>query len=200
MGRMATLCGRAAGVLAACVKYGCIVHCSTEYVADVVICTGPSMEPTISSHDVIVTEKISPLRQRIAAGDIVVVRSPSSPRHNICKRVTAVAGERVGARGQHLVPRGHLWLEGDNAANSNDSRSFGAVPAGLVRGRALLKLWPPGDAGLFDAHAWRRRPAPGGRLGVCQTGVEVTQCRGQAKRDGRICRETCPLVGSRCGP
>ncbi|KAF0314031.1 Mitochondrial inner membrane protease subunit 1 [Amphibalanus amphitrite] len=168
MERVAALCGRAAGILTAAIKYGCIVHCSTEYVADVVICTGPSMEPTIYSHDVIVTEKISPLRQRIAAGDIVVVRSPSAPRNNICKRVTAVAGERAGTRGV-LVPRGHLWLEGDNAANSNDSRNFGAVPAGLVRGRAVLKLWPPADAGWFDSRGWRRQHGRRGAPALVRT-------------------------------
>ena len=30
------------------------------------------------------------------------------------------------------VPRGHVWVEGDNPERSVDSNTFGAVPAGLI--------------------------------------------------------------------
>ena len=30
------------------------------------------------------------------------------------------------------VPRGHVWLEGDNKMCSLDSRNYGPVPAGLI--------------------------------------------------------------------
>ena len=46
------------------------------------------------------------------------------------------------------VPAGHVWVEGDNAANSNDSNHFGAVPTGLVVARVRAKLWPPREIGL----------------------------------------------------
>lgn len=42
-----------------------------------------------------------------------------------------------------VVPRGHCWLEGDNAGNSLDSRQFGPVPLGLLRSRAMGRVWPP---------------------------------------------------------
>lgn len=35
------------------------------------------------------------------------------------------------------VPKGHVWVEGDNATQSVDSRQIGAVPASLVLGRAF---------------------------------------------------------------
>ena len=41
-----------------------------------------------------------------------------------------------------VVPNGHIWLEGDNSINSSDSRNYGPVPASLVVGKVLLKLWP----------------------------------------------------------
>ncbi|TRY59899.1 hypothetical protein DNTS_010043 [Danionella cerebrum] len=47
------------------------------------------------------------------------------------------------------VPRGHVWLEGDNHQNSRDSRNYGPVPYGLIEGRAFLKLWPPKRFGLL---------------------------------------------------
>jgi signal peptidase I len=40
------------------------------------------------------------------------------------------------------VPDGHLWVEGDNPWNSNDSRNYGAVPASLIVGRVVCRLWP----------------------------------------------------------
>jgi inner membrane protease subunit 1 len=51
--------------------------------------------------------------------------------------------ERAGHGGTlTIVPRGHVWLQGDNVGKSVDSRTFGPVPVGLVRGRVLCKLWP----------------------------------------------------------
>ena len=40
------------------------------------------------------------------------------------------------------VPPGHCWLVGDNLTISRDSRDFGPVPLGLIRGKALMLLWP----------------------------------------------------------
>lgn len=41
-----------------------------------------------------------------------------------------------------LVPRGHVWLEGDNSDNSIDSRTYGPVPMGLIQSRAIIRLYP----------------------------------------------------------
>lgn len=38
------------------------------------------------------------------------------------------------------VPKGHVWLEGDNLRNSSDSRSYGPIPYALIRGRVCLKV------------------------------------------------------------
>jgi len=50
------------------------------------------------------------------------------------------------------APQGHIWVEGDNAAVSEDSRSrFGPVPAALVQGRLVSVLWPPHAMGGVGA-------------------------------------------------
>lgn len=51
----------------------------------------------------------------------------------------------VRARGdvQYVtVPLGHVWLAGDNLANSTDSRHYGPVPLGMVRGKVVARVYP----------------------------------------------------------
>jgi inner membrane protease subunit 1 len=38
------------------------------------------------------------------------------------------------------VPKGHVWLLGDNIDNSLDSRTYGPVPLGLILGRVCYKV------------------------------------------------------------
>ena len=54
-----------------------------------------------------------------------------------------------------IVPRGRLWVMGDNRAISDDSRghmsagspAMGTVPENEVAGRAFLIIWPPSQIG-----------------------------------------------------
>ena len=48
---------------------------------------------------------------------------------------------------QRRVPKGHVFLTGDNTERSVDSRQFGPVPMGLVRDRVVARVWPPGRIG-----------------------------------------------------
>jgi signal peptidase I len=47
---------------------------------------------------------------------------------------------------RQVVPAGHVWLAGDHRDHSADSRVFGPVPVGRVKGRAWMALvsWGPG--------------------------------------------------------
>lgn len=42
----------------------------------------------------------------------------------------------------YVVPKGHVWLMGDNRTNSLDSRYYGAIPTSSVIGRAFCTYWP----------------------------------------------------------
>uniref|UniRef100_A0A3Q4BLC7 Mitochondrial inner membrane protease subunit n=1 Tax=Mola mola TaxID=94237 RepID=A0A3Q4BLC7_MOLML len=139
--------GRTLGFVGYAVQYGCIAHCAFEYIGEVVVCSGPSMEPTIVSHDIVFSERMSRHLYRIQKGDIVIAKSPLDPNMNICKRVIGLEGDKVCSRGPSdlfkshtYVPKGHVWLEGDNLRNSSDSRSYGPVPYALIRGRVCLKV------------------------------------------------------------
>jgi mitochondrial inner membrane protease subunit 1 len=38
------------------------------------------------------------------------------------------------------IPEGHVWLQGDNLANSIDSRDYGPVPEAILKGRVLARV------------------------------------------------------------
>ncbi|CAH1256498.1 IMMP1L [Branchiostoma lanceolatum] len=151
--RLRAAAWKAAAVVGYAVQYGCIAHCTLEYAADFIVCSGPSMEPTIHTQDILITEKFSVMLKTVDVGDVVIARSPTNPNIFICKRVAGMEGDKVclnpGSfiKKYRWVPRGHVWLVGDNMANSSDSRVYGAVPYALLRSKVVFKVWPPGDSG-----------------------------------------------------
>mmetsp|Transcript_22078 Transcript_22078/g.54551 ORF Transcript_22078/g.54551 Transcript_22078/m.54551 type:complete len:364 (-) Transcript_22078:2306-3397(-) len=92
----------------------------------------------------------------ISVGDVIVVKHPDRVG-TVCKRVLGLPGDIVTKPTQRtqkegildrsmpenlVVPDGHLWIEGDNPWNSSDSRNYGPIPASLIVGRVLVRLWP----------------------------------------------------------
>ena len=132
-------------------KFGFYFWGVTTYVVDLTLCTGPSMEPTLNANsDLVLLDRVSPRLGRIATGDIVVADSPTRPGETVCKRVAAVAGERVpGSFFADVVPPGCVWLLGDNRRNSTDSRIYGPVPTDVIKGRVVLRVWPLDQARVF---------------------------------------------------
>jgi signal peptidase I len=129
-----------------------------------------SMAPTLKVNDRVLVNKLSYDLHDVNRGDLVVFESPpneGSQTKDLIKRVIGLPGETVESRegqiyinGQVLqepylqpdittgpmekvtVPADHLWVMGDNRANSRDSRFFGAIPEDLVIGRAFVRVWP----------------------------------------------------------
>jgi mitochondrial inner membrane protease subunit 1 len=117
------------------------------------------MLPTIASRgDIVVVDKLSPRWSPYQRGDVVICSSPHQSSGVVCKRIVAMAGDTVTLHsGLHLrglikIPPGHVWLEGDNARNSTDSRSYGPVPLPLLRGRVVGRVWPPDRTGRLAPH------------------------------------------------
>ena len=49
----------------------------------------------------------------------------------------------VSSREVIRVPKGHVWIQGDNLSNSIDSRNYGAVPEATLKGRVLARVIMP---------------------------------------------------------
>lgn len=113
------------------------------------VSSGPSMLPTLPAHQCTqVNRKI--LKEDWAAleiDDIVTYVQPNPNGHTViaCKRITALAQEIAEYKGRKvIVPKGTVWCEGDNKAESYDSREAGAVPFENLRSRVIAsydKRW-----------------------------------------------------------
>ena len=113
----------------------------------------PTFNKTQTSNDLLLLDKLSATNRWYKRGDVVVLRSPHTPNEMLTKRVIAMQNDLVYNRQGRLVrvPRGHLWIEGDNALNSNDSNAFGPVAQGLVQARVAAKLWPLSEVGVVSS-------------------------------------------------
>lgn len=96
---------------------------------------GESMSPTLRDGE----WGLAVAPRRVRRGDVVVVEDPRRPGFELVKRVTAAPGD-LGPDGAPLD--GRYWVEGDRAEASTDSRAFGPIEAGAIRGRAVLVWWP----------------------------------------------------------
>ncbi|KAK7256960.1 hypothetical protein RIF29_30591 [Crotalaria pallida] len=140
-------------------KFFCVLHVTGTYLVNPVQTYGPSMLPAIDlTPSVFLSERISARSGKVTRGDIVVLRSPQNPRKFISKRLVGMEGDTItylsspGNSDKHetlVVPKGHIWVQGDNIYNSTDSRNFGPVPYGLVQSRIFWRVSPLKDFGPF---------------------------------------------------
>jgi len=124
------------------------------------------MEPTLREGErLLVLKKNYSSSHLPSRGEIIIFPDPQEGGI-VVKRVIALPGEHLTmfgtqvfingkllsepyARGRQptylmgTLPKGKMWVLGDNRDNSADSRVYGPIELGSVRGRAVLVMWPP---------------------------------------------------------
>ncbi|XP_071734650.1 uncharacterized protein [Rutidosis leptorrhynchoides] len=142
--------------------FGLIGLTISDRVAGIVPVRGTSMYPTFNPHyttssgffdDRVLVEKRCLTDYKFSHGDVVVFCSPSNYKERNIKRITGMSGDWISVPLSYdavKIPEGHCWVEGDNPTDSKDSRSFGPIPLGLIRGRVTHIIWPPQRAGKID--------------------------------------------------
>uniref|UniRef100_A0ACD5WQK6 Uncharacterized protein n=1 Tax=Avena sativa TaxID=4498 RepID=A0ACD5WQK6_AVESA len=103
--------------------------------------------------DVLFAERGCLDKYKFSRGDVVIFKCPSDHKEDFVKRLIALPGEwiQLPVSSEIIkIPEGHCWVEGDNAARSWDSRSFGPIPLGLIKGRVTHIIWPPSKMGRVE--------------------------------------------------
>jgi signal peptidase I len=77
----------------------------------------------------------------------------------VVRAMDPMVARRRGEEKWVKVPKGHVWLAGDNMANSTDSRTYGPVPTAMIKGKVIARVsqvrWlQPFDA--CDLQHWLR--------------------------------------------
>lgn len=137
-----------------------LIHVCREYGPWFERVLGPSMEPTIKDHDILLSEAVTPLfwPEHLKRGDLVEYVRSDRPDlrgvyfpYRIIKRVKGLPGDIIEWRPPTAsiirplihIPKGHVWLEGDNPAHSTDSRMHGPQPFAAVKRKEIAIVWPP---------------------------------------------------------
>lgn len=117
--------------------------------------SGSSMAPALNpgtetkTNDVVLIQKFNVKKpDSLKKGDVVMFRSPTDPEKLLTKRVIGCQGDVIVPRDPNypkdkaLIPRNHLWVEGDNSFHSIDSNSFGPISQALIVGKVATIVWP----------------------------------------------------------
>lgn len=138
------------------------------FIVELYIVEGPSMRPTLETQERLVVNKFIYRFRPPEKGEILVFRYPRDKSRDFIKRVIATEGDTIEIKegrvyvndklitedyilektrseyARATVPKGTIFVMGDNRNNSEDSRfvDVGFVPYDLIKGKAVVVFWP----------------------------------------------------------
>ncbi len=141
------------------------------FIAQPFVVSGNSMYPTFHNGEYLIVNELAKYQGVYNRGDVVILRYPNDPSKYFIKRVIGLPGETVTVQNgavsitsptrttplvldepyiknpkidssSRTLDNEEYFVMGDNRAQSSDSRVWGPVPARLMDGKALLRLFP----------------------------------------------------------
>ncbi len=141
---------------------------------------GSSMEPNFETGDYLLVDELTYKFEKPKRGDVIVLRPPFEPSRHFIKRIIGLPNETISVQGSQVTiknaehPEGftldepyikfqsdkvsnytlgahEYFVMGDNREFSSDSRSWGPLPDNLITGKALIRILPLKEIGLFPA-------------------------------------------------
>jgi signal peptidase I len=134
-----------------------------------------SMQPTLVEGNVILVNKLAYKFGQMHTGDVVIFHNPNDTSEDYIKRLIGKPGDQVVVQnglvyvngvmldepyiaenpqyaGTWEVPKGTIFVLGDNRNQSSDSHSWGFVPLTDVVGKALVVYWPIDEIKVVTHH------------------------------------------------
>ncbi len=149
------------------------------FIAQPFIVSGASMEDTFHTGEYLIVDQVTYKFNEPTRGDVIVFRYPRDPSKYFIKRVIGTPGDTVAIDGnivtifnetypdglvldesyiKSMEPNTELketlgdreyFVMGDNRDQSSDSRVWGVLQEENIIGRALVRLFPVNEAGVF---------------------------------------------------
>lgn len=148
------------------------------FIAQPFIVSGDSMVPTFHTSEYLVIDEISYRFKKPERGDVIVLRYPRDPKTFFIKRIVGMPGETVslksgkvfiknsenpggfelpeayvknrsGETEDYKVGEDEYFVMGDNRTASFDSRGWGPLNEKMIVGRAILRLLPLKQVGIY---------------------------------------------------
>ncbi len=148
------------------------------FIAQPFIVSGASMHPTFQDGQYLIVDELSYRFSEPARGDVVIFRYPRNEKEFFIKRIIGLPHETVtikdgavsvkradgttlaldesyvvnhgnGSDATYPLGADEFFVMGDNRPESSDSRVWGVLPRHDLVGRALLRLLPINELGLF---------------------------------------------------
>ena len=144
------------------IVYAFIIVLALYFVAWPVTIEGDSMKPTFLDGDKVVTSRILTMAGKYKTGDIVVFHMIDEyGQRDVIKRVIGMEGDTIEIKEGTVyrngvailkentegevsltVPKGGIFVLGDNRSHSYDSRDMGIISESELKGKVILRWYP----------------------------------------------------------
>ncbi len=138
------------------------------FVFEITQVDGPSMIPTLTTDDRLITSKLAYRFGEPSRGDIIVLDAPDDPGQYYIKRIIGLPNEHLSIKDGRVyidgikleelyltqlltegdidvvIPEGYYFVMGDNRDESRDSRmdSIGLISEDAIQGKSVFRIFP----------------------------------------------------------